>query len=92
VVEVRDVGAWSISALVRAVAEGGVFCFAAAAGPDRTLFFDSNHFGGFARTFVGTIAVGRVLGLATAAEGKGLASDRIDLVGRGLPRHVLRHR
>ena len=77
---------------MRAVAEGGVFCFAAAAGPDRTVFFYGNHFGGFARPFVGAVAVGRVLGLATAAEGEGLARDGIDLVGRGLPRHVLRHR
>jgi hypothetical protein len=92
VVEVRDVGAWSVSDLVRTVAEGGILCFTTSAGPDRTIFLNRNHFRGFARTFVGTIAVGRVLGLATAAEGKGLASDRIDLVGRGLPRHVLRHR
>jgi len=77
---------------VRAVAEGGVFCFAAAAGPDRPVFFYGNHSGGFARPFVGAVAVGRVLGLATAAKGKGLASDGIDFVGRGLPRHVLRHR
>ena len=36
---------------------------------------------------MGAVAVGRVLGLATAAEGKGLASDGIDLVRRGLPAH-----
>ena len=38
---------------------------------------------------MGAVAVGRVLGLATAAEGKGLASDGIDLVRRGLPAHEL---
>ena len=91
-VDVRDVGAWSISALMRAVAEGGILCFAAAAGPDRTVFFYRDYFGRLARTLVGAVAVGRVLGLATAAEGQGLTSDGIDLVGRGLPRHVLRHR
>jgi hypothetical protein len=89
VVDVRDVGPWSVSALVRAVAEGGVFCFAATAGPDRPVFFYGNHSGGFARPFVGAVAVGRVLGLATAAKGKGLASDGIDLVGRGLPAHEI---
>ena len=88
----EGVGAWSISALMRTVAEGGVFCFAAAAGPDRTVFFYRDYFGRLARTLVGAVAVGRVLGLATATEGQGLASDRIDFVGRGLPRHVLRHR
>ena len=90
--DVRYVGPWSVSAFVRAVAEGGVFCFAAAAGPDRTVFFYRDYFGRLARTLVGAVAVGRVLGLATAAEGQGLASDGLDLVGRGLPRHVLRHR
>jgi hypothetical protein len=77
---------------MRAVAEGGILSFAAAASPDRPVFFYGNHSGGFARPFVGAVAVGRVLGLAAAAKGKGLASDGIDFVGRGLPRHVLRHR
>ena len=75
------------SALVRTVAEGGILRFAATAGPDGTVFLYRNHFGGFACTFVGAIAVGRVLGLAAATEGKGLASDGIDLVRRGLPAH-----
>ncbi len=44
----EGVGAWSISALMRTVAEGGVFCFAAAASPDRTIFLNRNHFRGFA--------------------------------------------
>ena len=38
---------------------------------------------------MGAVAVGRVLGLAAAAEGKGLTSDGIDFVGRGLPAHGL---
>jgi len=91
-VEVRDVGPWSVSALMRTVAEGGVFCFAAAASPDGTVFFYRDYFGRLARTLVGAVAVGRVLGLATATEGQGLASDGIDLIRRRLPRHDLRHR
>ena len=38
---------------------------------------------------MGAVAVGRVLGLAAAAEGKGLARDSIDFVGGGLPAHGL---
>ena len=72
---------------MRAVAEGGILSFAAAAGPDRPVFFYGNHSGGFARRFVRAVAVGRVLGLATAAKSKGLASDGIDFIGRGLPAH-----
>ena len=38
---------------------------------------------------MGAVAVGRVLGLATATESKGLAGFRIDFVGGGLPAHRL---
>jgi hypothetical protein len=38
---------------------------------------------------MGAVAVGRVLGLATATESKGLAGFRIDFVGGGLPAHGL---
>jgi hypothetical protein len=60
------------SALVRAVAEGGGFCFSAATGPDGAVFLYRNHFGGFARPFVGAVAVGRILALSAAAESEGL--------------------
>ena len=36
---------------------------------------------------MGTVAVGGILGLATATESKGLAGFRIDFVRRGLPAH-----
>ena len=38
---------------------------------------------------MGAVAVGRVLGLATATESKGLAGFRVDFVGGGLPAHGL---
>ena len=38
---------------------------------------------------MGTVAVGGILGLATATESKGLAGFRIDFIGGGLPAHKL---
>ena len=72
-----------------AVAEGGVFCFAATTGPDRSVFLYRNHFRSFARPFGGAVAVGWVLDLGAAAESEGLTGFRIDLVGRGLPAYCL---
>ena len=72
---------------MRAIAEGGGFCFSATAGPDGAVFFNRNHFGGFARPFVGAVAVGGVLALPAAAESQGLTGFRIDFEGRGLPAH-----
>ena len=74
---------------MRAVAEGWRIGFAAAAGPDGAIFFYHNHFGGFARPFVGAVAVGGVLALPAAAESEGLTGFRIDFEGRGLPAHEL---
>jgi len=74
---------------VRTVAERGILCFATAAGPDRAVFFDRNNFRGFARSFVGAVAVGRVLGLSAGAESECLTGFRIDFVRRGLPAHGL---
>jgi hypothetical protein len=62
----------NLSALVRAVAEGWRIGFAAAASPDGAVFLNRNHFGGFARPFVGAVAVGRILALSAAAESEGL--------------------
>jgi hypothetical protein len=62
----------SASALVRAVAEWWRIGFAAATGPDGAGFLNRNHFGGFARPFVGAVAVGRVLALSACAESEGL--------------------
>ena len=69
------------SALVRAVAEGWRIGFAAATGPDGAVFLYRNHFGGFARPFVGAVAVGRVPALSACAESEGLTGFRIDFEG-----------
>jgi len=69
------------------VAEGGILCFPTAAGPDGTVFLYRNHFGGFARPFVGAVAVGRVLALAAGTKSEGLTGFCIDFVGGGLPAH-----
>ena len=67
----------------------GGFCFSATAGPDGAVFFNRNHFGGFARPYVGAVAVGRILALSAGAESQGLTGFRIDFVRRGLPAHGL---
>jgi hypothetical protein len=72
---------------VGAVAEGEVFGFAAAAGPDGAVFFHFYRMRGFAGSFVGAVTVGRILGLATRAKVEGLPGLGVDLVGKGLPAH-----
>jgi len=66
---------------VRAVAEGWRIGFAAAASPDGAVFLNRNHFGGFARPFVGAVAVGGVLALSAGAESEGLTGFCIDFEG-----------
>ena len=72
-----------------AVAERSVFRFPTTASPDRSVFLYRNHFWGFARTFVGAVAVRRVLALSAGAKSEGLTGFRIDFVGGGLPAHEL---
>jgi hypothetical protein len=71
----------SASALVRAVAEGWRIGFAAATGPDGAVFLNRNHVGGFARLFVGAVAVGGGPALSAAAESESLTGFRVDFEG-----------
>ena len=74
---------------MRAVTEGGIFGFTAAAGPDGAVFFDLHCAGCFAGALVRAVAVGRVFRLSTRAEKKGLSGLGADFVGKGLPVHLL---
>ena len=74
---------------MRAVAEGGIFGFAATAGPDGAVFLDLHGTGGFTGAFVRAVAAGRVFRLPTGAEVEGLSGLGVDLVGEGLPVHRL---
>ena len=72
-----------------AVAEGGILGVAAAAGPDGTVFLNLDGAWRLTGALVGAVAVGWVFGLAAGAEVEGLAGLGVDLVGKGLPGHLL---
>ena len=60
---------------------------AATAGPNGAVFFNLHGMGSFAGTFVGSVAVGRVLALPTGAEIEGLSGLGVNFEGKGLPTH-----
>ena len=74
-----------------AVAEGEIFGFTAAAGPDGSVFLNLYGAGRLTGALVGAVAVRRVFGLAAGAEVEGLAGLSVDLVGEGLPVHRIDH-
>ena len=70
------------------VAEGEIFGFTAATGPDRAVFLHLDGMRGFARALMGPVAVGRIFGLTAGAEEKGLPGLEVYFVGEGLPGHT----
>ena len=61
-----------------AVAEGEIFGFTAAAGPDGSVFLNLYGAGRLTGALVGAVAVRRVFGLAAGAEVEGLADELVD--------------